>query len=132
MSANYEDEQFEMEEKEKRDQFFDNPTTRTSGAIGLIAIGVIFLLTQNDILDLSGNWWAIFIAIPAVFMLYNAFTAYNREQRVTPEVRKNVSGGAMVAVVAVIAATGEWGTLWPLFLIVPGVLMLLGFSGNDK
>lgn len=107
---------------------FDRPANRISGAIVLIALGVIFLLTQNNMLRLSGNWWAIFIFIPAAVMLFNAFTDYNREKQVTPFVRNNVFGGIIVLTVAVIAATGQWGTLWPLFLIVPGVLLLLGMG----
>lgn len=106
----------------------ENPATRIIAALALIGLGVFFLLNQMNILNLSGNWWAIFIAIPAVAMLYNAYTAYNRDGRITAEVRKNLSGGVIVATVAFIAATNQWGKLWPLFLIVPGVLLLLGLT----
>ena len=118
----------ESSEKLKRgDEFLEKPATRYTGAIVLIVLGVVFLLSQNGIMVLSGNWWAIFIALPAVVMLYHAYTAYNREGRVTSEVRKNLSGGAIVGTVAIIAATDQWDKWWPLFLIVPGVLILLGF-----
>ena len=110
------------------DEFLENPTTRFTGAIVLIGLGVVFLLSQMDILNLSGNWWAIFIALPAAVMLYNAYTAYNRAGHLTAKVRKNVSGGVIVGTVALIAATGQWGRLWPLFLIVPGILWLLGLT----
>ena len=109
-------------------EFLEKPATRITGALVLIGLGVFFLLDQMNILTLSGNWWAIFIAIPAVVMLYNAYTAYNRDGRLTAEVRKNVSGGVIVATVAFIAVTDQWGRLWPLFLIVPGVLWLLGMT----
>ena len=127
----------EQQSKSKREEdsgeFLDNPTNRIAGALGLIVVGVLFLLAQMNVLSLSGNWWAIFIAIPAVLMLYNAYTAYNRDGGITPEVRKNVSGGAVVATVALVAATGRWETLWPLFLIVPGILLLTGFATtNDR
>ncbi len=119
-------------EKPKTDaDFLEKPATRYTGAIVLILLGVIFLLAQNGILVLSGNWWAIFIALPAVVMLYHAYTAYNREGRVTAEVRKNLSGGAIVGTVAIIAVLGQWDKLWPLFLIVPGTLILLGFMRKD-
>jgi drug/metabolite transporter (DMT)-like permease len=118
-----------MQDKPKRNHLMDDvlekPSSRISGAVVLIALGVIFLLTQNNLLRLSGNWWALFIFIPAAVMLYNAYTAYNRDKYVTPVVRSQLSGGVIVLTVAVIAATGQWGTLWPLFLIVPGVLLLL-------
>lgn len=114
------------------DEFFENPTNRTVGAVILIVLGVLFLFSQMNVLDLTGNWWAIFIAVPAVMMLYNAYMAYNRAGGITQEVRKNVSGGAMVGTTAIVAATGRWDTLWPLFLIVLGVLALAGFTGSGK
>ena len=104
----------------------DNQNSRVTGAIVLIGLGVVFLLAQSGLLSLSGNWWAIFIALPAAMLLYNAYTAYQRAGEMTPEVRRNLTGGVTVGTVAVIALTGQWGTLWPLFLIVPGVMMLLG------
>ncbi len=128
----------EIQEKPKHDDerasnpWLEDPKTRVTGAVVLIGLGVLFLLAQFDVLDLSGNWWAIFIAFPAIAMLYNAYTGYTRAGTITDEVRKNVAGGAMVATVAIIAFTGEWGRLWPLFLIVPGVLWLLGFTNRKE
>lgn len=109
----------------------ENRKNRLAGALVLIGLGVVFLLSEIDLLDLSGNWWALFIAFPAVVMLYNAYNAYQQEGRITKEVRDNLSGGAMVSTVAIIAFTGLWGTLWPFFLIVPGVLWLVLGSGQQ-
>jgi cytoskeletal protein CcmA (bactofilin family) len=111
--------------------FMDKQNNRVIGGIVLIGLGVLFLLSQSGLLSLSGNWWAIFIALPAAVMLYNAFTGYQQAGQMTAEVRRNISGGVIVGTVAVIALTGQWGTLWPLFLIVPGVMMLLGFTKQN-
>ncbi|GEM_PF-3972606 len=132
MYSNYEQDQYEMEEKEKRDEFIDRTSWQISGAVTLILLGAFFLLGQNSVLHLADNWWAMFIALPAAVMLYNAYLAYNRNGTVTSEVRKNVTGGSIVAVVAFIAATNQWANLWPLFLIVPGILMLLGFIREER
>ncbi len=114
-------------------EFMNNQTNRVTSALVLIGLGVVFLLAQTGLLSLSGNWWAIFIALPAVVMLYNAYSSYQKAGEVTGEVRRNISGGAIIGTVAIIALTGQWGTLWPLFLIVPGVMMLLGFNKqNDQ
>ena len=128
----------EYEDKPKREEnrlagdVLEKPATRVTGALVLIALGVVFLLQQNHMLSLTGNWWAIFIAVPAIAMLYNAYAAYNREKRMTTEVRNNLSGGIIVGLVALIAATNQWDRWWPLFLIVPGILLLLGFSKKEK
>ena len=114
------------QEKPKNDML-ENPTTRMIGAVALIVVGLLFLLSENKILILTGNWWALFIAIPAVLLLYNAYSAYNRDQQITAYVRKNLSGGVILSLVTIMAATDRWGSLWPLFLIVVGVLILFGF-----
>jgi hypothetical protein len=103
-------------------RMMDNQSSRVTGAIVLIGLGVVFLLAQPGLVSLSGNWWAIFIALPAVVLLYNAYTAYQQAGEMTAAVRRSISAGVTVGTVAVIALTGQWGTLWPLFLIVPGVI----------
>lgn len=119
-----------QQEKLKRNDavndVLEKTSSRISGALVMIALGVIFLLMQNNTLRLTGNWWALVIFIPAAVALYNAYTAYNRDGQVTPVVRSQLSSGLVGVTIGVIAATGQWETLWPLFLIVPGVLLLLG------
>lgn len=115
------------QEKPKND-ILENPMTRLIGAVALILLGILFLLSENKILVLTGNWWALFIAVPALLMLYNAYSAYNRDGHVTVDVRKNLSGGVILALVAIMAATDRWGSLWPLFLIALGVLVMFGFT----
>jgi hypothetical protein len=117
----------EFPEKPKRTEGPADSLVERSGAILLIGLGVVFLLVQADVFDLTGNWWAIFIFFPAAAMLYNAYTGYQRDGVVSEDVRKNISGGVFVGTVAIVAATGEWDKLWPLFLIVLGALMLFGF-----
>jgi hypothetical protein len=92
---------------------------------------VFFLLAQFGMLTLTGNWWALFIAVPAVVLLYSAYVSYNKAGQIDEEVRRQLFGGVIVGMVALIALTGQWGTLWPLFLIVPGVLLLLG-GGRER
>ncbi len=104
----------------------EKPSSRISGALVMIALGVVFLLMQNDSLRLNINWWALVIFIPAAVTLYNVYIAYNRDGQLTPAMRNQLSGGLTGLTIGVIAATGQWSTLWPLFMIVPGVMLLLG------
>lgn len=64
---------------------------------------------------MQGNWWAIFIALPALAMLYTAYTTYR------------LSGGIIVGLIAVLAAVNQWSLLLPLLLIVIGVFVALGW-----
>lgn len=81
---------------------------RVIGAVSLIGLGVIFLLQPLLGWSLSGNWWAIFIFLPAIGLLYTAYNTYQRHGTWTQAAREQVGGGGMLLVVAILAATGRW------------------------
>src|SRR5690349_20289341 len=123
----------ESAEKPKRDQrqdggldWRDNPQARVVGAIALIGLGVVFLLRQYGVdIPLFQNWWALFILIPAVAALWAGYNTYTRTGTWTQEARGEIGGGIIILLVAVIFLFNmDWGKVWPLFLIVPGVLLL--------
>jgi hypothetical protein len=94
------------------------------GAI-LIAIGVIFLLDEMGY-ALPTNWWVIFIAIPAVAALFRAWTIFQREGTVGPAWGPLVSG-IILAVLAVALFFGfDLGAIWPILLILLGIVVLAG------
>lgn len=140
MSQNLDGTDFDqpVDEKPKRDQQTenkpDNSSGRVIGAIALIALGVVFLLRQYGVnIPLFENWWALFILIPAVGALWSGFSTYHRTGYWTNEARGAIGGGTMIALVGLILLFQfDWGKVWPLFLIVPGVLLLLGMWGPDR
>ncbi len=96
-------------------------------AIGLIVIGAIFLLRNLDVVDFGSNWWALFFLIP---IAYSLSTAWRQRQenagKFPPAARGALIGAAMMTVVMVIFLFGlNWGTMWPVFLIIGGVAMML-------
>jgi hypothetical protein len=130
-------------EKPKRDQgqngnrpeVWDDSRARVFGAVGLIALGVIFLLKQYGVdIPLFQNWWALFILIPAIGALWTGFNIYNRAGTWTQEARGAIGGGVIILLIALIFLLDlDWGKVWPLFLIVPGVMLLFGLWGpRDK
>jgi hypothetical protein len=96
-----------------------------AGAV-LIIFGVIFL-----VLNLTGfsieNWWAVFILIPAFGSLAAAWRIYQSSGgRFTPAARGPLIGGLILLTVAsVFLFDLDWGTIWPVFLIIIGVGVLL-------
>ncbi|NLG97126.1 MAG: hypothetical protein GX491_07175 [Chloroflexi bacterium] len=109
----------------------ENPSGRTSsiqGWIGgaiLILIGVIFLARNLTGFSLE-NWWALFILIPAVGAFSRAYSIYQEHGRLTAEARGSMIGGFAMTMVAVIFLFNlNFGTLWPLFLILGGVTLLI-------
>lgn len=105
-------------------------TNRTSplilGGI-LILIGVVFLAQNLTDFDLGNwNWWALFILIPALGSLANAWRVYQAQGQVTRAVRGPLVGGVVLLLVTTILLFDlDWGALWPVFLIILGIGALI-------
>jgi len=91
----------------------------------LIGLGVVFLL--NNLAGLHfHNWWALFIFIPAVSNLSRAWDKYRQHGRFTRSARKALTGGLILSLVgSVFLFNWNWSFIWPLFLIIIGVTILL-------
>ncbi len=104
------------------------PSTRSNWAWGavLIILGLVFLVQNLTGLTLN-NWWALFILIPAVAAFGNAWRAYQRnDRRINGQVTSSVIGGLAPLLVALIFLFElDWGRVWPLFLILGGIALLL-------
>ena len=92
----------------------------------LIALGAIFLL-QRFGYSLPTNWWAIFIAVPAVGALISAWRSYQSEGTIAGRARGAVISGVILAVIAVALFFGvDLGAIWPVLLILLGVVVIAG------
>ena len=92
----------------------------------LIALGSVFLLQNAGLPVLVGNWWALFILIPAIAAFAAAWGVYQQNGRVSPPVLGLVAGGLVPLTVALIFLFDiDFGTAWPVLLVVLGVGMLL-------
>jgi drug/metabolite transporter (DMT)-like permease len=93
----------------------------------LIGVGVVFLF-QNMGYAIPGNWWALFLLIPAVFSLASAWKSYERNgRRFGPGM-----AGSLITALVLIALTlvflfdldVNWNVIWPAALIVIGLGVL--------
>jgi hypothetical protein len=90
----------------------------------LIAVGVVFLF-QNMGYALPGNWWALFLLIPAIGSLASAWRTYDRNGR------QYTSGmaGSLIAGIVLLALTAvflfdldvNWNLIWPAILVALGI-----------
>jgi hypothetical protein len=106
------------------------PARRSNGAwipgLVLIGIGVIFLLSNLTGFELD-NWWALFILIPAFGAFGNAYRVYQSQGRLGREGRGSLIGGLVfVFVASIFLLELDWGQVWPVFLILAGLGVLLG------
>ncbi len=99
---------------------------RWLGGVVLIAIGVFLLLGNILPFTFFGNWWAIFILIPAFYSFQRAWRAYQLDGTMSRKFRSNLVGGMIVGAVGLIFLFGlnifRW---WPVLLIIGGVGILL-------
>ena len=111
--------------RENRSRKVKQHNGSTTGGLILIGIGTIFLLSQ-----LTGfhfhNWWALFILIPAVSKLNEAWQSYRANGRLTEGSRGALVGGILLAMVATFFLFSlSWNLFWPLVLIMFGIGALL-------
>ncbi|HET7610159.1 MAG TPA: hypothetical protein VFK29_00085 [Rhodanobacteraceae bacterium] len=97
-------------------------------AVAIIAIGVLFLLNNLGynlaFLD-RGNWWAVIILLAAFAPLTRAWEIHRERGRADAEVVHSVLCGIAVALVGVMFLLElDWGTWWPLFVILGGLFAL--------
>ena len=94
----------------------------------LIALGGLFLLGNLLPGSFMTNWWAVFILIPALYSLNRAWQAYRSHGRLTAGGRSSLIGGLLILTVALIFLLGlDWGVVWPIFIIIIGIGLLLQF-----
>ncbi|MBE3088372.1 MAG: hypothetical protein IMZ71_04590 [Chloroflexi bacterium] len=93
--------------------------------LGLLALGVIFLLQNLGIFTLN-NWWAIFILIPAVGAFATMVSSIQEHGRFTSAAGGSLIGGLLMTFVALIFFFNwDWSKVWPFFLIIIGIGALL-------
>jgi hypothetical protein len=99
----------------------------------LIAIGAIFLLQEAGLPVLVGNWWALFILIPAVAAFASAWRLYRQEGRLTAQSIGLLTGGLVPLAIALIFLFNfDFGSAWPVLLLVMGAGLLLRGAIRDS
>ncbi len=99
---------------------------RWLGGVVLIGVGLFFLLGNVFSVNFSGNWWAVFILIPAFYNLQRAWHVYKRDGYLSDKAHSSLIGGLLIGAVAFIFLLGlSFGDWWPLFLIIVGIGALL-------
>lgn len=99
----------------------------------LIVLGVSFMLEQAGYLDLSGNWWALFIYLAAIGSAANAWRSWRSGGSFGPAATTSLVWALVLVVVATILFFGlSWSMWWPAILVAVGVGMVCGFLLGDR
>ncbi|MDX2005317.1 MAG: hypothetical protein SFU83_08580 [Meiothermus sp.] len=98
----------------------------------LIGLGLVFLV-QNITGVQLGNWWALFILMPAVWAFWNAWEIYQKEGKLTPQAARMAQGGLFPLVIGLIFLFNlDFGRLWPLLLVIAGIGAILNPRNPEK
>ena len=92
--------------------------------IVLILLGGIFL-AQNYLGATLHNWWALFILIPALSTLLTAYALW-RDGHADWATGPFIAGLGLLILTVVFLLDLPIGQLWPVFLIVAGLAVLVG------
>jgi hypothetical protein len=93
----------------------------------LILVGLAFI--ARDVIGIPlHNWWALFILIPAIGSLVTSYQMFVRnDRRFTAASQGPLIGGiVLLGVTCVFLFNLDWGRVWPVFLILVGLGILLG------
>ena len=117
------------EPQERQESTITNGAGRSNGWITglvIIGLGLVFLVSNVTGFQLN-NWWALFILVPGLVSFVNAWNAYREDGRWSKRARGGLIAGLTISLVAVIFLFNlDWGTMWPIFLILGGIGALLG------
>lgn len=92
----------------------------------LIGLGLFFLLNNYFHIRLFENWWALFILIPAVANLNNAWRHYREAGEWTEAATSALTGGLLIGAIAMIFLFGlSFGIFWPVLLVILGFGILI-------
>jgi hypothetical protein len=116
-------------------------TIRVTFALLLVGTGGYFFLRAFDNNVLGDRWWVMYLLIPAVGLLIGALLGYRRAGHMLPLVTTYVIVSLILFVLGGIFIFDpnwsftqgwggglfswiDWNKVWPLLLIVPGLLLL--------
>lgn len=100
--------------------------THIVSVAALVLLVVLTFLHQLDVITLTGSWWTVIVALPAVAMLYSAYHTTMYERRFTVAAGSYLIGGVVVGGIALLAAISQMDLLLPFLLIV--LASLLAFA----
>jgi hypothetical protein len=92
--------------------------------VALVALGLVFLV-QNYLGYELRNWWALFILLPAAGSFTAAWSSWRNGRRPYAAASSFTMGILFTAVAAIFLLDLPWGRVWPIFIILAGIGMLL-------
>jgi hypothetical protein len=98
-------------------------------AAALVLLAALFLLQNLGLFQLTGNWWALFLLVPALFLAGTALTRYRAAGGRFTAAGGALSGALFLGAVALMFLLDlDLGVWWPVFVILAAVAALLNWT----
>lgn len=105
-----------------------NDTQRSGSVIGglvLLGLGLVFLVQNLTGLDL-GHWWALFLLVPGAATLFRGYGFFQTDHGLSSRATGALLGGGVLTLLgAAFLFSLNLSGIWPLFLMLTGVTLLL-------
>lgn len=126
VELNNEDESQEPESNAEIKFYVRPEESSLSWGIALMIIGGLFLLDNFGIVQVAKyNWWAGFILVPGINMLWNALIYYRQSGKINKRARQSSFWGVILIALAFIFLFNlDFGLLFPVFMILLGIYLL--------
>ena len=116
----------ELKENEKQKAIRQQRSSMIIGSV-IILMGLGFFFGGPGIL---ANWWALVFLIPLGFIGSELYNDYQVGQPL--EVGKVTGFLALLLVGSIFLFNLSWGSMWPLFIVLGGISVLLGGSKHFR
>ena len=95
--------------------------------LGLLIVGIIFLLRNFKIIHIGRRWWTFFFLIPISYLVIDILRRRQTDQGTFPtQARGSWIALVTLVVVMVIFLLGmDWGIIWPVFIVIGGLSLML-------
>ena len=105
-----------------------------SAGIGLVVVGLLFLLQNTGVLVPGLQIWGLLFYVLAVGAATTALARYRTAgNQLTPVVCSGINGALLLAFAGTMFTFNlPWGTLWPLLLIIPGLMGIIGSAATAE
>jgi hypothetical protein len=101
-----------------------NTSGRSAAAIGLIGLGVLFLLAQIVNFSVIGLLWPFFVVVPGLIFLYNAVTGDKKNAGLAVPGAMITGTGAILLYQNLTNHWSSWAYIWALYPVFLGLALV--------
>jgi hypothetical protein len=99
--------------------------------VTLLFLGLMFVAVNLLGVNRLENWWGLFIMLPGLLFVAMGWRGRGIDGRISIPARFSLGSGLVVLTVAVMFLLDlNWGTWWPLMIVMPGTALWLVGGGK--